>query len=80
MASEVLLTLQSRAVVASRELRQLSLSGCADQRHLDAGTAEQAYWHHGYYSAVIDVMRHLGHEPIDVQRESMLSDLARLAG
>ena len=67
MANDVLLTLQSRAGVASRELWQLSRSGCAEQCHLDAGSTEQAYWHHGYHSAVVDVMRILGREPIDVE-------------
>ena len=26
-----------------------------EQKHLDAGTAERAYWHHGYLSALQDV-------------------------
>ena len=28
----------------------------ADQRHLDAHTPEQAYWHHGYEQALSDVI------------------------
>jgi hypothetical protein len=28
----------------------------ADQRHLDAHTPERAYWHHGYQSALTDVI------------------------
>jgi hypothetical protein len=28
-----------------------------DQRHLDAGTDERAYWHHGYASALKDALR-----------------------
>jgi hypothetical protein len=27
-----------------------------DQRHLDAHTPERAYWHHGYQSALQDIM------------------------
>jgi len=29
----------------------------AEQRHLDDGSAERAYWHHGYVSALQDVIR-----------------------
>jgi hypothetical protein len=28
-----------------------------DQRHLDAGSDERAYWHHGYASALKDALR-----------------------
>lgn len=28
-----------------------------EQRHLDTGTDERAYWHHGYASALKDVLR-----------------------
>ena len=28
-----------------------------EQRHLDEGTAERAYWHYGYLSALQDVLR-----------------------
>ncbi|HKZ95896.1 MAG TPA: hypothetical protein VJ045_02830 [Hyphomicrobiaceae bacterium] len=27
-----------------------------DQKHLDAHTPEQAYWHHGYQAALSDIM------------------------
>lgn len=27
-----------------------------EQKHLDAGTAEQAYWHYGYMIALKDVL------------------------
>ena len=40
--------------------RWLSLEApytAADQRHLDAHTPEQAYWHLGYRSALADVLR-----------------------
>lgn len=29
----------------------------SDQKHLNANTPERAYWHHGYYSALNDVIR-----------------------
>jgi hypothetical protein len=32
-----------------------------DQRHLDAGTPEQAYWHLGYRAALWDVLTLLRH-------------------
>lgn len=35
----------------------------ADQRHLDAGTPEQAYWHHGYQAALADVIQMLARTP-----------------
>jgi hypothetical protein len=28
-----------------------------EQKHLDQGTAERAYWHYGYLSALQDVLR-----------------------
>jgi len=28
----------------------------ADQRHLDENTPERAYWHHGYQSALNDIV------------------------
>jgi hypothetical protein len=34
----------------------------ADQKHLDAGTPEQAYWHLGYMTALFDAIQLLdGH-------------------
>lgn len=34
---------------------------CSDeQQHLDAGSKEQAYWHHGYMMALQDVLGMLG--------------------
>jgi len=36
----------------------------ADQRHLDADTAERAYWHHGYQAALTDVLAMLTVEQI----------------
>ena len=28
-----------------------------EQRHLDAGSPEQAYWHHGYQAALDDMLK-----------------------
>ena len=28
-----------------------------EQKHLDAGTPEQTYWHHGYQSALDDMLK-----------------------
>ena len=30
---------------------------CGEQRHLDGGTTERAYWHYGYMMALKDVLR-----------------------
>jgi hypothetical protein len=38
------------------ELTQCDLAN-RDQRHLDLGTDERAYWHHGYASALKDAIR-----------------------
>ncbi|KWT65857.1 MULTISPECIES: hypothetical protein [Hyphomicrobium] len=29
----------------------------ADQKHLDSGSSERAYWHHGYQAAIDDVLK-----------------------
>jgi hypothetical protein len=36
----------------------------ADQRHLDADTPERAYWHHGYQTALTDVLAMLSADQI----------------
>ena len=41
-------------------------SSCAsEQKHLDAGTSERAYWHHGYKMALEDVLRLLPKETLN---------------
>jgi hypothetical protein len=35
----------------------------ADQKHLDADTPERAYWHHGYQSALNDIIELLNRSP-----------------
>jgi hypothetical protein len=51
--------------IALLELRRDNLLGwvddeapytAADQKHLDQGTPERAYWHHGYQAALTDVI------------------------
>ena len=34
----------------------------SDQRHLDEGTPERAYWHHGYMMACRDILKLLGRQ------------------
>jgi hypothetical protein len=29
----------------------------SEQKHLDVGTPEQAYWHHGYQAALDDMLK-----------------------
>ena len=29
----------------------------SEQRHLDAGSSEQTYWHHGYQTALDDILK-----------------------
>jgi len=45
----------------SDELRDWLATHAADaateQRHLDEGTPERAYWHYGYVTALQDVLR-----------------------
>ena len=55
MSDKILELLQDRAGVAMLELSTLADASCADQRHLDGGSNEQAYWRHGYQSAVLDL-------------------------
>jgi hypothetical protein len=28
-----------------------------EQKHLDSGSSEQAYWHHGYQTALDDILK-----------------------
>lgn len=34
-----------------------------EQKHLDANTPEQAYWHFGYLSGISDALRLLSRDP-----------------
>ena len=37
-----------------------------DQKHLDAGSAERAYWHHGYAMALRDIRDCLPNNPQEI--------------
>lgn len=56
----------------------LENSPCAtelsQQRHLDGGTLEQAYWHDGYRSALIDVLRILQSADVLARRTDSEAD------
>ena len=41
-----------------------------DQRHLDPGTVEQAYWHLGYREAMMDVLALINGENRDIPDRS----------
>lgn len=50
-----------RAEETEKMLReQQAVNPFEEQRHLDAGTRERAYWHHGYLMALRDVIARLG--------------------
>jgi hypothetical protein len=40
-------------------LQENAPASLSEQRHLDEGTQERAYWHFGYMSALRDVLRFL---------------------
>lgn len=49
--------LSTRAEAISRWLSEHAPDCDASQKHLEEGTAERAYWHFGYVSAVQDFLR-----------------------
>lgn len=61
--AELLELLQSRYDALRRELSDVAPHAFTDQRHLNAGTPENAYWHLGYLSALSDVLRLLKPTP-----------------
>ncbi len=48
--------LRSRKVQLEEWLDACSPLAAADQKHLDEGTPEHAYWHVGYKAALADVL------------------------
>ncbi len=54
-ASEII----SERIEALTSYLETSPSACelSQQLHLDSGTSEQAYWHAGYRTALIDALR-----------------------
>jgi hypothetical protein len=55
--SSVMRLLAKRQGEVSEWLENESPYTMFDQKHLESGTSEQAYWHFGYVSAINDVMR-----------------------
>ena len=54
--------IRSRADSTKAMLRDASPQIFKEQRHLDEGSAERAYWHYGYLSALQDVLKLMSSE------------------
>lgn len=58
-------TLGSEAAIKTRIdqlrswLRENGYDCQREQKHLDEGTPERIYWHYGYLSALVDILRQL---------------------
>ena len=52
--------LARRAADLTEWLRENAPEVSEDQRHLDQGSAESAYWHYGYLMALRDMRRIIG--------------------
>jgi hypothetical protein len=63
MPTNVKMSLPELVQGRSDELRDWLAAHAPDtateQRHLDEGTRERAYWHYGYVSALQDILRFL---------------------
>jgi hypothetical protein len=55
--------LEKRADDLSAWLRENAPESLTEQRHLDEGTQERAYWHYGYMVALRDVLKFLTDSP-----------------
>ena len=53
-------TLEARKKELLEWLEEENPNCVQEQRHLDGGTSERAYWHYGYASALKDVLELLG--------------------
>lgn len=51
--------IRRRRDALERELADRAPYSFTDQKHLDANTPEQAYWHQGYRAALTDVLKML---------------------
>ncbi len=49
--------LERRAKSTSRWLKENAPNCVREQKHLEKGTAERAYWHYGYLVATQDVLK-----------------------
>ncbi|MGE0046894.1 MAG: hypothetical protein AB7J28_00665 [Hyphomonadaceae bacterium] len=47
--------IEERLDIVLQWLRENANKIGEEQRHLDAGSAERAYWHHGYAAALQDI-------------------------
>ncbi len=50
-------TLRIRAEELQRWIKENAAECFTEQKHLDEGSAERAYWHHGYLSALRDMLK-----------------------
>ena len=50
-------TINIRAKGLKDWIRENATECCTEQKHLDEGSAERAYWHHGYFSALRDILK-----------------------
>lgn len=48
--------IRRRIEALEAHLREHGIDVFAEQRHLDPGTSERAYWHYGYLVALRDVL------------------------
>ena len=48
--------LKERATELSKWLQENGGAVIREQRHLDNGSIERVYWHHGYLAALLDVI------------------------
>jgi hypothetical protein len=51
--------IKARVDALKATLKEASPQVIKEQKHLDEGSAERAYWHYGYLSALEDVLRQL---------------------
>ncbi len=49
-------TARIRAEGLKRWMKENAPACMAEQKHLDEGSAERAYWHYGYLSALRDIL------------------------
>ena len=55
--------IEKRMNATRKWLRDNSSACFTEQKHLDEGSQERAYWHYGYMVALRDVMRFLAQDP-----------------
>ncbi|MBS0243719.1 MAG: hypothetical protein JSS20_16200 [Proteobacteria bacterium] len=48
-----------------------ALEALGEQRHLDDGSGEQAYWNHGYQAAISDILLLLEGQPPNIEGRPM---------